>query len=100
MKAVIIHSEAKRELNSAIAYYEKQKIGLGLDLLSEIEQALEKIKINPNLGTPHSIEGLRRYVIRRFPYIIFYAELEALIWVVAIAHGKRKPDYWKKRKLE
>jgi toxin ParE1/3/4 len=48
-------------------------------LLSEIEQALEKIKINPNLGTPHTIQGLRRYVIRRFPYIIFYVEFEALI---------------------
>lgn len=45
MKPVIIHSEARRELDNAIQYYEKQKIGLGLDLLSEIEQALEKIKI-------------------------------------------------------
>ena len=52
MKTVIIHSEATRELDNAIKYYEQQKIGLGLDLLSEIEQALEKIKINPNLGTP------------------------------------------------
>ena len=43
MKPVIIHSEARRELDNAIQYYEKQKIGLGLDLLSEIEQALEKI---------------------------------------------------------
>ena len=100
MKPVIIHSEARRELDNAIQYYEKQKIGLGLDLLSEIEQALEKIKINPNLGTAHTIEGMRRYIIRCFPYIIFYVEFEAFIWVVAIAHGKRKPDYWKKRNLE
>ncbi|MCA2811480.1 MAG: type II toxin-antitoxin system RelE/ParE family toxin [Microcystis sp. M090S1] len=100
MKPVIIHSEARRELDNAIQYYEKQKIGLGLDLLSEIEQALEKIKINPNLGTDHTIEGMHRYLIRRFPYIIFYVEFEASIWVVAIAHGKRKPDYWKKRNLE
>ena len=100
MKSVIVHGEATEELDNAIKYYEKQKMGLGLDLLSEIEQALEKIKINPNLGTPHTIQGLRRYVIRRFPFIIFYLEFEALIWVVAIAHGKRKPDYWKKRKLE
>jgi hypothetical protein len=31
---------------------------------------------------------------------ICYVEFEVLIWVVAITHGKRKPDYWKKRKLE
>lgn len=63
MKSVIIHSEAKRELDNAIGYYEKQKIGLGLDLLSEIEQALEMIQLNPNLRKPYTIEGLRRYVI-------------------------------------
>ena len=100
MKPVIIHSEATGELDNTIQYYEKQKIGLGLDLLSEIEQVLEKIKINPNLGTDHTIEGVSRYVIRRFPYIIFYVEFEAFIWLVAIAHGKRKPDYSKKRNLE
>jgi toxin ParE1/3/4 len=36
----------------------------------------------------------------KFPFLIFYAELEKYIWVVAIAHGKRKPDYWQKRKIE
>lgn len=71
MKSVIIHSETKRELDEAIRYYEQQKRGLGLDFLSEIEQAIEKIKINPKLGKPHNIEGLRRYVLRHFPYIVF-----------------------------
>jgi toxin ParE1/3/4 len=100
MKNFIFHSEAKRELDNAIGYYEKQKIGLGLDLLSEIEQVLTKIKINPNLGKPYPIKGLRCCVIRRFPYIIFYTELEDFIWIVAIAHGKRKPNYWQNRNLE
>ncbi len=50
MKPVIIHSEAREELDSAIAYYEEQKAGLGLDFLSEVEEALSKIQQNPNLG--------------------------------------------------
>ncbi len=100
MKSIVIHSEAKRELDKAMEYYEKQKRGLGLDLLSEIEQVLEKIKINPNLGKSYTIKSLRYCVIRRFPYLIFYTELEAFIWVVAIAHGKRRPNYWQKRNLE
>ena len=57
MKSVIVHSEATEELDNAIKYYEKQKRGLGLDLLSEIKQALEKIKINPNLGYPIRSKG-------------------------------------------
>ena len=84
---------ASKELDAAISYYEAQKVGLGLDLLSEVEKVILKIQQNPNLGTPYRIEGIRRYIIHRFPYLIFYTELEEVIWVIAIAHSKRKPNY-------
>ncbi len=100
MKPLIIHSEAITELDSAIAYYEKRKVGLGLDFLSEVEQYLGKIQQNPNLGALYKVSGLRRYVMQRFPFLIFYAELEEFIWIVAIAHGKRRPDYWRRRQIE
>jgi toxin ParE1/3/4 len=100
VKQVIIHTEAIREFDSAIAYYETQKVGLGLDLLSEVEQAIGNIQRNPNLGTQYSISGVRRYVLQRFPYLVFYVEFEDFIWIIAIAHGRRKPDYWKRRKIE
>ena len=100
MKFIIIHTEARKELDSAMAYYEAQKVGLGLDLLSEVEKVLLKIQENPNLGTLHKIKGIRRYTIQRFPYLIFYTELDEVIWVIAIAHGRRKPNYWKQRNIE
>ncbi len=100
MKPVIIHSEAIEELDGAVVYYEDQKVGLGLDFLIEVEQALDKIQQNPNLGAVYKLTGLRRYVIQRFPFLVFYAELEDCIWVAAIAHGKRRPDYWRQRQIE
>ncbi|MUG95951.1 type II toxin-antitoxin system mRNA interferase toxin, RelE/StbE family [Scytonema sp. UIC 10036] len=100
MKFIVIHTEARKELDAAIFYYEGQKVGLGLDLLSEVEKTIEKIQQNPNEGSPYKITGIRRYTIQHFPYLIFYKELEEVILVIAIAHGKRKPDYWKKRKME
>ncbi|MDZ7960938.1 MAG: type II toxin-antitoxin system RelE/ParE family toxin [Aulosira sp. DedQUE10] len=66
----------------------------------EVEKVILKIQQNPYLGTPHKIEGIRRYVIKSFPYLIFYTELEEVIWVIAIAHNKRKPNYWKQRNIE
>jgi toxin ParE1/3/4 len=100
VKPVIIHSEAIEELDGAVAYYEDQKVGLGFNFLVEVEQALGKIQQNPNLGVVYKVTGLRRYVIQRFPFLIFYAELEEYIWVVAIVHGKRRPDYWRRRQIE
>jgi toxin ParE1/3/4 len=100
VKSVIIHSEAIAELDSAIAYYERQKFELGRDFLAEVEKSIGKIQQNPNLGAAYKITGLRRYVMRPFPFLIFYVDLADVIWIVAIAHGKRRPDYWKKRKIE
>jgi toxin ParE1/3/4 len=100
VKPVIIHSEAIEELDGAVSYYEDQKVGLGLDFLAEVEQTLSKIQQNPNLGAVYKVTESRRYVIQRFPFLVFYAELEELIWVVAIAHGKRRPEYWRKRQIE
>ncbi len=100
MKPAILHSEAIEELDAAIAYYESQKVGLGLDFLAEVEHALGKIQQNPNLGAGYKVTGLRRYITQQFPFLVFYAEFEEFIWVVAIAHGKRRPDYWRKRQIE
>ncbi|MBD2354444.1 type II toxin-antitoxin system RelE/ParE family toxin [Tolypothrix sp. FACHB-123] len=100
MKFIVIHTDARKELDAAIGYYESQQVGLGLDLLSEVENILLKIQQNPNLGNPHKIEGIRRYVNQRFPYQIFYTELEEVIWIIGIAHSRRKPNYWKQRNIE
>jgi hypothetical protein len=51
VKFIVIHTEARKELDAAIAYYEVQKVGLGLDLLSEVQKVLGNIQQNPNLGT-------------------------------------------------
>lgn len=81
MKPVVIHSihsEAIEELDGAIFYYEEQKVELGFDFLAEMEQALGKIQQNPNLGSAYKITRLRRYVMQRFPFLIFYANLRSL----------------------
>jgi toxin ParE1/3/4 len=97
MKSVRFHSEAIAELDSAVSYYEDQKVSLGLDFAAEVEQSIGKIQQNPSLGAIYKIAGLRRYTIQRFPFLIFYVEFEEFVWIVAIAHGKRQPDYWRRR---
>ena len=100
MKPVIIHSQARAELDEAIAFYEQQRVGLGLDLQTAVERAIGRIQQSPQLGAPYKATEFRYYVIRRFPYILFYAELAEAIWIVAITHGKRRPDYWRRRQVE
>jgi len=43
---------------------------------------------------PQYLEGTRRYVMRRFPFVLIYRDLEGTIQILAIAHGRRRPGYW------
>ena len=99
MKPVIVHSQARAELDEAMAFYEQQKMGLGLVLQAAVERTIGRIQRNPHLGSPYKATEFRYYLVRRFPYIIFYADLEEAIWIVAVAHGRRRPDYWRRRQM-
>ena len=94
--ATILH-EAEVELWEAVAYYEKQSTGLGLDFESEIEKSLQTIRHFPE-SCPLRDDDTRRYLIQRFPYLVVYSYLKIHIWILAIAHCKRQPGgYWKDR---
>jgi len=98
VKPVRVHPQAKAEWDHAIAYYESQIAGLGLEFHTKVEQAIPKIQQAPQTWPPHGVAPFRKYLLERFPYLIFYLERDQDIWIVAVAHAKRRPDYWKKRK--
>ncbi len=88
--------EAAREFSAAVAYYDGQEPGLGQRFEEEIDRALVWLGQNPHVCP------LRRGVFRRmnlhiFPYYIPYVIRESTLWVVAIAYGGRKPEYWIRR---
>lgn len=100
MKPVIFHGEAEAEFRAAISYYDEQRAGLGAEFREEIEHAVGQIVGMPGLFSPYGEEGVRKYVVRRFPYSVFYLELEDMIWIVAVAHQRRHPRYWVHRHPE
>jgi toxin ParE1/3/4 len=100
VKPVTFHSEASEEMQGAALYYEERQPGLGHALLDEIENARERIQTYPGIGAVHSSAGLRRYVLQRFPYAVFYLELPDVIWIAAVAHTSRRPGYWRHRRPE
>jgi len=92
----IFHPEAEVELNAAIDYYEGCEPGLGYDFAVEVYSTIEKILSYPN-AWPILEEGIRRCQTRRFPYGIIYAIDDDVLFVLAIMHLHRSPDYWKDR---
>ncbi|MBI5775291.1 MAG: type II toxin-antitoxin system RelE/ParE family toxin [Verrucomicrobia bacterium] len=98
MKPIIIQTEAKVELAEGMAWYDEQVPGLSLDFLAEVERAIQRLRQNPQWCPPHKF-GFRKQCVRRFPYRIYFMDQADMIWVAAVAHTSRKPDYWTTRKL-
>lgn len=91
-----IRPEAEAELADAYAWYENKVSGLGADFLNTVEASLFSIKRNPAI-CPAVHKSIRRCLIRRFPYAIFYTEEPTRIVVLAVFHVRRNPDTWKNR---
>ena len=94
MKPVVFHQDAEAELDAAMAYYESQRSGLGLDLRTDIARTIGRIQRHPQLFPLHNEGKLRKSSVRRFPYVVFYLDLEEYIWIAAVAHQRRRPGYW------
>ncbi len=94
-QATILH-EAEVELWEAVAYYEDKAAGLGLDFEAEIERSIQTICETPERW-PVREDGTRRYLTRRFPFLVVYTHHNEHIWVIALAHCKRRPKYWADR---
>jgi toxin ParE1/3/4 len=93
MKSVEFHPEATAELDAAVGYYEQCAPGLGIDLRKDVEVAVQKIQIAPLRWMPYS-KRTRRFLIRRFSYLVIFLDLTDKVLIVAVAHGKRRPGYW------
>ena len=94
---LIIQPEAERDLAEAFTWYETQRPGLGNELLLSIEASLAAIQRRPETF-PVVHREIRRALIRRFPYGIFFVIDEASLIVIAIFHAKRDPRRWESRK--
>ena len=101
MRVVRLHPEAEEELEEASDYYDARRPPLGKELEDEVRDALRRIATLPRAFPPHGSEGARKCLLPRFPYTVYFVELhDETVWVAAVAHQKRQPDYWAGRTPE
>jgi plasmid stabilization system protein ParE len=98
VRRVIISAAAQLELRAAANWYSDQEAGLGEELVSEVNRALEDLAEGahrPPIWRPG--RTYQKVRLHRFPYVVFFTHDDEHVHVLAIAHRKRKPGYWLKR---
>ena len=96
---VEVHPDAEDELNEQAAYYENQATDLGISFLSTFGNTLDLIVELPEIG-PIWRDIYRRIGLRRFPHSLFYFAEDRTIFVMAVAHDRRRPGYWLQRSFD
>lgn len=91
------HPEAETEFIEAIRYYEGCEHGLGDDFALEVHSTIKSIVSHP-VAWPVLEDDVRRCLISRFPYGVLYSIESDGIFILAVMHLHRNPDYWKHRR--
>jgi toxin ParE1/3/4 len=96
VKALRIHEGARREANQATVWYAERSLPAARRFRDELLAGFSSAAAFP-LRYPSYLHGTRRVLIRKFQYFIVFLDLQDEVYVVAVAHAKRRPGYWKKR---
>jgi plasmid stabilization system protein ParE len=94
MKALALHPEAEAEFETAADFYESRRRGYGERFRAEVAEAFARIRSTPTAFSLHEGGPARRRLLSRFPYGIYYVERDTDVFVLAVMHQHRNPDYW------
>ena len=96
MREIVTRLQAHLDLEEAANWYESRRPGLGLRLLDEIDYVMKRIAAAP-LQFPTIRSGVRRALLKRFPYSVYFVAGDEQVEVIAVLHQHRHPDTWRNR---
>lgn len=96
VKSVEFHEEANAEFEAAFDWYLARNESAAAKFAGELSEAIDMIAVAPERW-PRSLHGTRKFLLHRFPFAVVYRDLPSAVQVLAVAHGHRRPGYWKER---
>ena len=96
MTGLTFHPAAREEFLAAVDDYEAAAPGLGRRFLVAVREAAALLGAHPNAGSPRS-PSARRLVVQGFPFDLIYQVHREGLTILAVAHHRRRPGYWRTR---
>ena len=95
-KGVDFHPEALAEAQAALAWYSERSALAANAFVAELDKAVDAVRDGP-LRWPSYLGETRRFPLWRFPFWVIYREKAQVIEILAVAHARRRPGYWRAR---
>ncbi len=93
---VVLDPRAEKDVEAAVDWYDQHASGVGDRFIESLDSVLDTIAEYPEMY-PKTEGNIRRALLKRFPYVVYYSFVGHVIRVIAILHTSRRPDYWKDR---
>lgn len=93
---IVLRDEAQAEFDEAFDWYESKRAGLGSEFVAEIQKVFDRIAVTPLLHRA-VLADIRKAVVRRFPYCVYYRPHDDRVEVIAVFHTRRDPTVWRGR---
>jgi plasmid stabilization system protein ParE len=96
--SVELHPEAIAEARAAYLWYAQRNASAADAFMAALDQAVAQIPESPARWPAH-LHGTRKFLLTRFPYSVIYRATATNIQIIAVAHGRRRPGYWRTRRF-
>ena len=96
MRPVVFSEDARADALETFAFYEGRRRGLGARFRDHLDLAVRRVSEDPE-RYPLVYRELRRRLVERFPYAVYFRVYPELVFVVAVMHGSRDPQRWRAR---
>jgi plasmid stabilization system protein ParE len=93
---IVLREEAEEDIREAHEWYEAQRSGLGDELIAELDASFQRLQAAPS-RYPKVHKDLRRALLRRFPYAVYFSATSNGILVFGVLHQRRSPAVWQRR---
>lgn len=97
MNQPVFHPSARAELDESAVFYQSRVAGLGVHFAAAVQETVRRIADTPEAGTALGGE-YRKRIVPGFPFTVIYRVWADHVFVVAVAHQHRRPEYWRQRR--
>jgi len=94
---LVAEPEVDLDVAAAFEWYENERDGLGHEFLEELRETYDRIEDGP-FNYQHLRSGIRRALVHRFPYAVYFAVEDDVVVVVAVLHASRDTAEWQRRR--
>ncbi len=94
--SIEISDEAELDFDKSYNYYYEENPKVADSFFRSINLAFKNIKKTPK-SFPLTHKDIRKYIVKKFPFVVYFRIVDSLIQVIAIFHTSRNPEIWNKR---